>query len=58
MISQCEWNPASFLAVALFTSNLAQADTVVSAFGPGLTYNTNTGNTNTGWNTGLVLFGT
>ena len=58
MISQSEWIPASFLAVALFTSNLGQPDTVVSAFGPGLTYNTNTGKTNTGWNTGLVLLGT
>ena len=53
MINQSEWIPASFLAVALFTSNLTQADTVVSTFGPGLTYNTNTG-----WSTGLVLLGT
>jgi hypothetical protein len=58
MISQSEWIPASFLAVALFTSNLAQADTVVSTFGPGLTYKTNTGKTNPGWNTGLMLLGT
>jgi hypothetical protein len=53
MISQSEWIPASFLAVALFTSNLTQAETVVSTFGPGLTYNMNTG-----WNTGLMLLGT
>jgi len=58
MISQSEWITASFLAVALFTSNLAQADTVVSTFGPGLTWNTNTGKTNPGWNTGLMLLGT